>query len=396
MTGKAGRYSELLDAARRAAADVEDGPRDIDGRIERLLERLRLDPGYLLSRITREPRNVVLEMTLRCNMRCRHCGSAAGKARPGELDLDQWLRLCDDLAAIGTRVVTLLGGEPLISPHWEAVSRRLSELGIWANSITNGWTLNNPRVADRVAASPLRSLGLSIDGRPEEHDDLRRRPGSFARIERGIALLHERGFTELSAITCITRANLDDLPWLHGCLTGHGIKRWRLQVCVPEGRMCRGDPVVLQPADLLRLVDFIREYRDRSTLRLGAADNVGYFGGCEDITRHRHGRQRFWTGCSAGLQTLGITSDGGVLGCLSFPAEPPWIEGNVTERSIREIWDDPDAFSYNRKFTPAQLGGGCSSCHYARLCRAGCLSSNLGYTGKVGENPYCLELVKRG
>ena len=157
--------------------------------------------------------------------------------------------------------------------------------------------------------------------------------------------------------------------------------------------MSRSDPVVLRPSDLPRLVAFIREYRNRSDLGVGTADNVGYFGGCEDVTRHRHGQQRFWTGCSAGLQTLGVTSDGGVLGCLSFPAEPPWIEGYVTERPLAEIWNDESAFAYNRRFTRDQLSGGCADCRYALLCRGGCLSSNLGYTGKVGENPYCLERV---
>ncbi len=393
MTRRAGRYSELLEAARKAAAEVDAKPTDLQSRIERLLDRLNEDPEYLRSRVTLEPRNVVLEMTLRCNMRCRHCGSAAGKARPDELDLEGWLQVCDDLAELGSRVVTLLGGEPLISPHWEPVARRLDEHGIWVNAITNGWTLNKPIIADRVAAAPLRSLGLSIDGKPDDHDELRQRPGSFARIDEGIGLLRERGFTELSAITCITRANLPHLPWLHEYLTERGIKRWRLQICVPEGRMCHSDPVVLRPEDLPRLVDFIRDYRHRSELALGAADNVGYFGGCEDVTRYRHGKQRFWTGCSAGLQTLGITSDGGVLGCLSFPAEEPWLEGNLRERPLREIWNDPDAFAYNRRFTRDQLSGACRSCRYALLCRGGCLSSNVGYSGGVGENPYCLEIV---
>ncbi len=396
MTGRAGRYAALLEVARRAAAEVEEHPASLDDRIERMLHRLDGDPRYLLDRISQEPRNVVLELTLRCNMRCRHCGSAAGRARPDELSREEWLELVDHLAALGTKVVTLLGGEPLLSPHWEALADRLQDHGIWVNTITNGWTLHRPAMADRVAASALRSLGLSIDGDQPTHDDLRRRPGSFERIERGIALLQERGFRELSAITCVTRANLDQLPWLHQWLTERGVKRWRLQICVPEGRMCRSDPVVLRPEDLPRLVDFIREWRDKSALRIGTADNVGYFGGCEDVTRARHGTQRFWTGCSAGLQTMGITSDGGVLGCLSFPAEPPWLEGNIRERPLAEIWNDPDAFSYNRRFELEQLAGACRDCRYGRLCRAGCLSSNVGYSGTVGENPYCLEVVNRG
>ncbi len=391
MTGRVGRYSDLLQAAERAVDELQQRPRDIERRIERLIDRLRENPLYFIDKIPRKPRAAVLELTLRCNMRCRHCGSAAGKARPQELDLDEWKRVGDDLARLGGRMFTLLGGEPLISPHWKPLASHLSEAGIWVNAITNGWTLSDPRVADRVAGSALRSLGLSIDGKPEQHDELRGRPGSFTRIEDGIRMLQQRGYTELSAITCVTRTNLYQLPWLHGFLTDIGIKRWRLQICVPEGRMCRSDPVVLRPEDLPRLVAFFRQFRARSKLEMDAADNIGYFAGCEEVVRSRFGRVRFWTGCTAGLQTIGITSDGGVVGCLSFPAQAPWIEGNVREKSVADIWNDPEAFKYNRRFDIERLQGSCRGCHYSPLCRAGCLSSNLGYTGELFHNPYCLE-----
>lgn len=395
MTRFGGRFEELAEAAERAAARVAERPRDIQARIDRLLERLAQDPQYLLSRVVREPRAVVLELTLGCNLRCRHCGSNAGRARADELTLDEWLTVCDDLADLGARLVTLLGGEPLISPHWPALARRLADRGIRVNAITNGWTLDRPETVAAVADSALGSLGLSIDGPPDAHDALRNRPGSFGHLERGIERLRARGYDELSCVTCVTRANLDQLPWLHEFLDSRGVKRWRLQICVPAARLPREDPVVLQPADLKRLAEFVREYRNRGALRTGVADNVGYFGGCEEFLRERERRQGFWTGCPAGLQVVGITSNGGVLGCLSFPAEPPWLEGNVRERRLPEIWHDPNAFAFQRRFDPAQLGGPCADCRYGPLCRGGCRSSNLGYTGAIGNNPYCLEALSR-
>ncbi len=59
------------------------------------------------------PINCTWELTLRCNLRCRHCGSAAGKCRKGEISLERALRLCKELKELGTREVTLIGGEPL-------------------------------------------------------------------------------------------------------------------------------------------------------------------------------------------------------------------------------------------------------------------------------------------
>ncbi len=50
-----------------------------------------------------------------------------------------------------------------------------------------------------------------------------------------------------------------------------------------------------------------------------------------------------WKGCTAGISSLGITSNGGVAGCLSM-GNNRFIEGNVRERSIIDIWKDPNSF----------------------------------------------------
>ena len=46
------------------------------------------------------PHNTVWEITFACNMRCLHCGTAAGKIRPEELSTDEALALVDELANI--------------------------------------------------------------------------------------------------------------------------------------------------------------------------------------------------------------------------------------------------------------------------------------------------------
>src|SRR5688572_13137918 len=57
------------------------------------------------------PIYVVWELTLRCDLACRHCGSRAGPARPDELGLPEALDLVRQLAALGVKEVTLIGGE---------------------------------------------------------------------------------------------------------------------------------------------------------------------------------------------------------------------------------------------------------------------------------------------
>ena len=64
-------------------------------------------------------------------------------------------------------------------------------------------------------------------------------------------------------------------------------------------------------------------------------------------------------------------------------------EGNLRERPLREIWEDPHAFRYNRAFTPELLTGTCRSCSFGEVCGGGCRSYNHFVHGKLYESPRC-------
>ena len=66
------------------------------------------------------PKTCTWELTLACNLRCGHCGSRAGKARPGELPLERSLEVAKELGALGCRRITLSGGECLMQPEFSA------------------------------------------------------------------------------------------------------------------------------------------------------------------------------------------------------------------------------------------------------------------------------------
>ena len=84
------------------------------------------------------PRAAVWEITLRCNMRCQHCGSRAGKKRRDELTLAEALKLCEDLAAMGCRRLTLSGGDPLLREDWPIIAQKLISCGVTVGMVTNG------------------------------------------------------------------------------------------------------------------------------------------------------------------------------------------------------------------------------------------------------------------
>jgi radical SAM protein with 4Fe4S-binding SPASM domain len=374
-------------------AELEQGKR----RLAELAREAREDPIAPYRSKRWYPRYVVWELTLACNMRCEHCGSAAGRARPDELGLDEMYRVCDELAALGCERVTLLGGEPLVHPHWDLVAARIRERGYRANAITNGWTLHRADVCDRIAAAGLSVLGISVDGLAPSHDRLRRRPGSFERILRGVELLRERD-VPVSVATVVTAESIGDLDGLWAVLRDAGVRVWQIQIGNPLGRLERDDPLLLAPRQLPDLFAFVaRKQAEGGPVRIDVADNVGYFGPHEEraIRQKRPGEAYFWTGCHAGIQAMGLDSNGDVKGCQSLPSRAPFVEGNVRERPLADIWNAEGAFRYTRGFRASDLEGECAACEYGPLCKAGCKSAALSYSGSVGDNPMCVSRVAR-
>jgi len=65
-------------------------------------------------------------------------------------------------------------------------------------------------------------------------------------------------------------------------------------------------------------------------------------------------------------------------------------EGSIRQKSLREIWFDKNAFSYNRRFSEADLREHCAGCAFRHVCRAGCKSMAFTLTGNTSFNPMCL------
>ena len=73
-----------------------------------------------------------------------------------------------------------------------------------------------------------------------------------------------------------------------------------------------------------------------------------------------------------------------VVGAMCRPAE-----GNLRQRRLAEIWNDPDAFAYNRKFRVEDLRGACAGCEFGEVCRGGCTWTSVAHHGHPHDCPTC-------
>lgn len=350
----------------------------------------------ILQHIRLRPKYCVWEITSRCNMRCLHCASdfSDGRPRGDELDLAEAMDLCRQLAQLGCEKVVLSGGEALLRPDWPLIARELVALGLHVSLITNGF------VVDEEAAREIRRAGicrvaLSLDGLEETHNHVRVNPLSFARVLRACDLLRGEGLA-VNFVTHVNRRNLPELAALETLVAELGADVWRLQLGSPMGRLAQHPELVLLPEDLPAVADFIVAAKQRRRVAVSVGNNVGYFSRHERVLRSTPNRQGldFWCGCSAGCLNVGIEANGNVKGCLSLQSER-FVEGNLRQESLAEIWSRPGAFAYTRGFEPADLHGHCAGCEYGEICRGGCVFMAFGATGSPHDNPYCLHRVER-
>ena len=359
----------------------------------------RMAPGDLAraKAFTRmRPFNCVWELTLACNLRCTHCGSNAGKARRDELSTIEALSVVDQLAELDCELITLSGGEPTLRDDWDVIARAVHDRGVKVNMVTNAITMNAAMV-ERVRASGLCNVGVSIDGRPEVHDRIRG-VGMYARSSRGVRGLIDAGVS-VSVMTTINQANIDHLAEIRQQAIDWGARMWRLQLGKPMGSM--GAELVITPEQLRDLVPWLAEMKRDDAIHLAVGDSIGYYGAPDKVLRGRswRGRTEQWAGCQAGMRAIGVESDGGVKGCLSMQAQlnpeaaheegDPFWEGSLRQRALADIWFDADAFAYNRQFDPASLEGYCATCAKARACRGGARCVSSAFDGKLTEDRYC-------
>lgn len=330
-----------------------------------------------------QPFKAVWELTNACNAKCIHCGSKSGQKRIDELTKEEALRVCDELKELGCQHVTLMGGEFFLSPYWEDVCERLISHGIQVGPLTNGLLVNKENI-EKFKRLGINSFHISIDGLGETHNTLRGVPNLFERVVENVRLARKEGLL-VGVNTAVSAMNFNELDQLYHFLDDLGIWGWQLQVVENVGAANESPELRMSQEQMYELVKKIAIYRKKNRMTVVTCDNIGFYCHFEPLIRNRP-----FVGCAGGKRAIGIQADGDVRGCLSVIGCDRAREGNVRERSLRDIWNDPNCFTIYRNRTKEQLTGYCKECEYNELCLGGCLALAWSLTGDFTENPLCL------
>ncbi len=328
------------------------------------------------------PSLISWNLTKRCNLRCPHCYIEAGAKAEGariedELTTDECLATIDDMKALGTEMLILTGGEPLLRKDIFDIASYASSQGMWVVMGTNGVLINEP-VAQKMVECGVKGVGISIDStNPEVHNTFRGGPDAWEHSVRALRTCRDYGL-EVLVQTTVMEMNYDEIPAMLEFARDQGAWSFNLYFLIQTGRGQQMND--LSAARTEEMLTFLANEQDRYRPMLVRAKCAPHFkrvafeaglGGIES------------GGCMAGTEYLRITPEGDVTPC-------PYMNltvGNLRERSFREIWEQAPELVALRD--PEQLKGRCGNCEYKELCGGCRCRAYAKYGDYLQEDPGC-------
>jgi MoaA/NifB/PqqE/SkfB family radical SAM enzyme len=173
-----------------------------------ILQGMGLARKGLVNYIANRPIVVSYEVTLSCNCNCHHCdlgGVIKGEKQITPEEYGDITRRLKPLAA------QISGGEPLLRKDITGIVKAIKQAGAqYLVLVTNGVLLNESNYIQLHDAG-VTQFSVSLDFPDERHDEFRRRPGLYKRLDQTLPRLAKLGFRNIILNTAITNANLREI-----------------------------------------------------------------------------------------------------------------------------------------------------------------------------------------
>jgi len=282
---------------------------------------LRLAYGFLARRFI----HCNLQITYRCNFRCQICDFWKTSHDPAdELTLEQIGVIGRKLNGLGTLIISLAGGEPLIREDICGIIDVLQKANHFPILITNGWFVDEPMARD-LSRAGLQETSVSVDYRdPRKHDAQRGIEGSWERAVCALELLNRHRRSPRNRVHMISVLMDDNLEEIEGLI--QLARDLGVTYMVNLYSWNRGTKAPRSPESPVSeaLLELKRRYPEFITLtsyieRLDQAISSGGIGHCQ-----------------TGRLLLNIDNRGNVARCTETLDEPV---GNILTEDVLEIRD---------------------------------------------------------
>lgn len=323
------------------------------------------------------PSLISWNLTKKCNLRCPHCYLEAGKKAEYELSTEECFALVDEMKQLGTEMLILTGGEPLLRKDIFDLSQYASVQGMWVVMGTNG-VLVTEKTAQKMIECGVKGVAISLDSiEAEKHNQFRGGPNSWEYSVRALKICRAAGLQVLVQTT-VMESNYEEIPQLIDFTRELGAWSFNLYFLVQTGRGQQMND--LSPQRTHAMLENLAELQDRCRPMLVRSKCAPQF---KQIA-YQMGKGGLESGgCMAGVEYCRITPEGNVTPCPYMTV----VAGNVLERSFTEIWQTSPVFRELRDLH--QLKGRCGRCEFKELC-GGCRCRAYAASGDyLQEDPAC-------
>lgn len=317
------------------------------------------------------PRFAQIEPIGRCNLACRMCTVNERGDAVGEMSLERFVALLDQMP--GLQELHLQGlGEPMLHPAFFDMVSAAAARGIRVSANTN-LTLLTPARAQRCVDSGLASLSVSLDGASAAVYESIRHKASFAKVTRNLLRLTEArdrsgGALAVRGVMVLMRRNLEELPELVRLLKTCGVHELLVQRLSNDMQQpalpTRYIPIrsyveseELAPSDMPRAEQVFDEAR-----RLASELSVRLH-----LPRLQPAPAKPQTGprCTWPWDQLYVTAAGELLPCCMVATADRASFGNVFDtpaNGLAERWRSPAAQDFRQALASDEPPGVCRSC----------------------------------
>ena len=316
--------------------------------------------------------------TNQCNLKCVHCYQDAEEQQERELTTEEGMKMIDEIARAGFKIMIFSGGEPLLRPDIFDLVAHAARAGLRPVFGTNG-TLITEEVARRLKECGAMAMGISVDSLdPAKHDKFRGLADAYDLTMAGIEACKQAGLP-FQLHTTVVDWNRDEVCAITDFAQEIGAIAHYIFFLIPVGR-----GVYIQETGLEVLEN---EALLKDIMLKSAEVSIDVKPTCAPqftrVAKQLDVGTRFSRGCLAGLTYCVIGSEGIVRPCAYMTEEA----GDVRETPFDEIWASSPVFE---KLRTQAYSGSCGTCDYAQGC-GGCRARAAYYhDGDIlAQDDYC-------
>ena len=343
--------------------------------------------------VMRTPRSLDLELTSKCNQRCKYCYFFDNEAvRYVDLPTEDWITFIDELGQSAVMSVTLQGGEPFTRDDLTQLIKRIVSNRMRFSILTNGTLITRDLAAFIANTGRCDMIQVSLDGASADVHDANRGRGSFKGALKGLHILQKFNLPIGVRVT-ITSHNVYQLEKIAKFLLEDlNLPSFGTNSAGYFG-VCHqhADNLLLSTREreiaMETLADLSNRYDGRITATAGPLSEYHFWRQMEKA--RAEGEEPFpncgyLTACGCHTSSLAVRADGTYIPCVMLAH----VElGHINKDSLISVWQDNYDLANlrTRRFIPLTDFSFCSDCSFIPYCTGNCPGLAYNLIGEINH-----------